>query len=114
MAEESWCDGHVCIVMNGVLTIRQFNGGERSQVLMPLSTEQRCLIGLGEWQQYCSNIGDDISRANHLLSWDYVAPGCRMRPMDPEVVIEAMIHEGGWSLIGDSLTREVTCSLSVV
>lgn len=74
---------------------------------MPLSTEQQCLMGLGEWQQYCSNIMDDIPRANHLLSWDYVVPGCEMRPLVPEEVIESMILEGGWSLIGDSMTREV-------
>ena len=30
-----------------------------------------------------------------------------MRPFDPEVVVKSMIEEGGWSLIGDSLTRSV-------
>jgi hypothetical protein len=66
---------------------------------------------LGEWQQYCSNVLEDIPRANHLLSRDYVVPGCTMRSLVPEKVIESMILEGGWSLIGDSLTREVAIQL---
>lgn len=75
---------------------------------MPLTTEQKCIMELGEWEQYCSGIREDVSRANHLLSWDYVLPGCDMRPMEPVAVIDSMIKEGGWSIIGDSLAREVT------
>ena len=89
---------------------RQFNLDEFQQALMPLSTEQQCIVGLGEWEQYCSHIGEDIQRANHLLSWEYVAPGCKMRSMTPESVIASMIHDGGWSILGDSLAREVAYS----
>jgi hypothetical protein len=85
---------------------RLFNSGE-SQVLMPLSAEQHCIMQLSEWEQYCTDINDDVLRANRLLSWEYTAPGCNMRPMNPEVVIESMVEDGGWSLIGDSLVREV-------
>jgi hypothetical protein len=89
-----------------VLMCRLFNSGE-SQVLMPLSAEQHCIMQLSEWEQYCTDINDDVLRANRLLSWEYTAPGCNMRPMNPEVVIESMVEDGGWSLIGDSLVREV-------
>ena len=74
---------------------------------MPLSTEQQCIMGLGEWEQYCSGIKEDVKRANHLMSWDYVLPGCEMRLLEPAVVIDSMIKEGGWCIIGDSLAREV-------
>ena len=86
---------------------RRYYQGEGIGTMMPLSEEQRCLMDFGEWEQYCSNIREDIPRANHLLSWEYLAPGCQMRPFDPEVVVKSMIEEGGWSLIGDSLTRSV-------
>jgi len=75
---------------------------------MPLTTEQKCIMALGEWEQYCTGIREDVSRANHLLSWDYVPSGCEMRAMEPAAVIDSMIKEGGWSVIGDSLAREVT------
>ena len=90
------------------LTFRQYAMGEKgAETLMPLSTEQQCIMGLGEWEQYCSGVKENVPRTNHLLSWDYVLPGCEMRPMDPVAVIDSMIREGGWSLIGDSLAREV-------
>jgi hypothetical protein len=86
---------------------RQFNVGGLQKALLPLSTEQQCIMRLGEWEQYCTNIGEDIERINHLVSWEYVAPGCEMRSMSPESVIASMIHDGGWSILGDSLAREV-------
>jgi hypothetical protein len=88
--------------------VRQYINGEKgADTLMPLSTEQQCIMGLGEWEQYCSGIKEDVKRANHLMSWDYVLPGCEMRPLEPAVVIDSMIKEGGWCIIGDSLAREV-------
>ena len=75
--------------------------------LLPLSTEQQCILKLGEWEQYCTNISTDISRANHLLSWDYTVQECAMRQFNPEDVITSMIKDGGWAIIGDSLAREV-------
>jgi hypothetical protein len=81
--------------------------GQKNDTLMPLSDEQKCLMNFGEWEQYCWNIEANIPRANQLMSWEYSAPRCRMREFNPEEVIKSMIMDGGWSLIGDSLTRGV-------
>ena len=83
---------------------------------MPLNEEQQCLMSFGEWEQYCTGVYDNIPRTNQLLSWDYTTPDCTMREFNAEEVVRSMIEEGGWSLIGDSLSRSVpflpsTCSL---
>ena len=41
------------------------------------------------------------------MAWDYVCPEYYMRPLIAEDVIASMVHDGGWSIIGDSLSREV-------
>ena len=78
---------------------------------MPLNDEQQCLMSFGEWEQYCSGVNEDIARTNSLLSWEYHVEGCSLRPFNPEQVLRSMIEDGGWSFIGDSLTRGVQTSL---
>jgi hypothetical protein len=74
---------------------------------MPINDEQQCIMRLGEWDQYCSGVDQDHGRANRLMAWDYVCPGCSMRPFVAEDVVASMINDGGWAIIGDSLSREV-------
>lgn len=76
-------------------------------VLMPLNEEQQCLMEFGEWEQYCSDVHEDVVRTNNLLSWEYRLDDCSLRPFDPDRVLRSMIEDGGWSFIGDSLTRGV-------
>jgi hypothetical protein len=73
--------------------------------LMPLNDEQQCLMDFGEWEQYCSRVNDDIVRTNNLLSWEYTLDECALRPFHRDQVLCSMIEDGGWSFIGDSLTR---------
>ena len=93
--------------LNCVINVRQFNLDADPQGLLPLSIEQQCIMNLGEWEQYCTDVLDHIPRANQIMSWNYVPDGCTMRPFDPEAVIAAMVNDGGWAIVGDSLAREV-------
>jgi len=105
----------VPLASNTLLTdiYRHYYEGRWQNVLMPLSEEQQCLMAFGEWEQYCTGVDENIQRTNHLLSWDYTTPNCTMREFNPEEVVRSMIEEGGWSLIGDSLTRSVLSHLKV-
>jgi len=78
---------------------------------MPLNDEQQCLMSFGEWEQYCTAVNEDVTRTNNLLSWEYHVDECSLRPFDAEQVLRNMIEDGGWSFIGDSLTRGVPRSL---
>jgi hypothetical protein len=91
------------------INTRTFKLDEERPDLAPLSTEDQCIVQLGEWEQYCTiDLLTETNRANRIRAWEYVVgKGCSMRPFTPENVIKSMIEDGGWSIIGDSLSREV-------
>jgi len=69
----------------------------------PLTPEQKCLMALGESEKYC--VGDD-ERMKRMAGWEYNST-CTMRTFNPQEVVKSMISQGGWVIIGDSLSREV-------
>jgi hypothetical protein len=87
--------------------LREYYSGDKINILMPLDDQQQCLVEFGEWEQYCVGVKENIPRTNSLLSWEYRVDECTLRPFDPEQVLRSMVEDGGWSFIGDSLTREV-------
>jgi len=69
----------------------------------PLTPEQKCLMALGESERYC--VGDE-ERMRRMAGWEYNST-CAMRTFNPQEVVKSMISQGGWVIIGDSLSREV-------
>lgn len=46
-------------------------------------------------------------------SWEWSPnDGCDVRPMDPELIVKDLVEQGGWLLIGDSVTENHFFSLS--
>ncbi|TBU36537.1 hypothetical protein BD309DRAFT_878227 [Dichomitus squalens] len=74
---------------------------------------QGCASSREHWWHLAADNEKLYDRFPGVASWDWATPSdCEVRPLNPSAIVRDLVEQGGWLLIGDSVTENHFFSLS--